>query len=307
MNTETTSSFAERVQQILDAQIVRTAPLRGGCIGNVLKATLDDDRKVVIKTMDRPACGEGDLEIEGWMLQYLRENSDLPVPEVFHSSPDLLVMQFLPGDSRFSSRAEENAAELLAALHAVGSAPLATGKEKPPHGRRVLFGLERDTLIGGLRQSNTQTKSWLEFFAEQRIMDMARKAHQEGKVSLSLLHRLENFCNQLDKWLEEPPHPSLLHGDAWTTNILASGNRITGFVDPAVYYGHPEIELAFTTLFGTFGEPFFKRYNQLRPIPEGFFELRRDLYNLYPLLVHVRLFGTEYLSGIERTLKRIGC
>lgn len=89
--------------------------------------------------------------------------------------------------------------------------------------------------------------------------------------------------------------------------MLASGNRITGFLDPALYYGHPEIELAFTTLFNTFGEAFFNRYQELTPIPPGFFELRRDLYNLYPLLAHVNIFGGGYIAPIEETLKRIGC
>ncbi len=79
-----------------------------------------------------------------------------------------------------------------------------------------------------------------------------------------------------------------------------------GFVDPAIYYAHPEIELAFTTLFGTFERPFFDRYHELRPIAPGFFEERRDIYNLYPLLVHVRLFGGSYVSSVERTLRQFG-
>lgn len=287
-----TASFPERIHHALGAEIIKTTPLHGGCIGTVLKAELDDGRAVVIKTQDLPTRDNGALlDIEGWMLQYLRENSDLPVPEVFHASPDLLVMQFLPGESRFNPKAEAHAAELLAALHGY---------------RHTHYGLERDTLIGGLHQPNDLSDSWLEFFAEHRILHMAKEAHKEGKVSLALLHRLENMCGELDQWLQEPEGPSLLHGDAWTTNILAQGDRITGFLDPAIYYGHPEIELAFTTLFGTFGKPFFERYHELRPIPDGFFELRKDIYNLYPLLVHVRLFGSSYLSGIEQVLKRLG-
>ena len=92
----------------------------------------------------------------------------------------------------------------------------------------------------------------------------------------------------------------------WTGNILCRGDRIAGFVDPAVYYGDAEIELAFSTLFGTFGQPFFRRYQELRPLEPGFFEQRRDLYNLYPLLVHVRLFGGSYVDSVDRTLSRFG-
>ena len=85
-----------------------------------------------------------------------------------------------------------------------------------------------------------------------------------------------------------------------------SDGRVTAFIDPAVYYGHPETELAFITLFNTFGDPFFDAYHALRPIRPGFFELRRDIHNLYPLLVHARLFGSSYLDGVERVIARLG-
>ncbi|HFE66189.1 MAG TPA: fructosamine kinase, partial [Chloroflexi bacterium] len=120
------------------------------------------------------------------------------------------------------------------------------------------------------------------------------------------LSRMERFCGHLDEWLAEPARPSLIHGDVWTTNVLAAGDRITGFVDPAIYFADPEIELAFTTLFGTFGQPFFRRYEEIRPLPPGFFDTRRDIYNLYPLLVHARLFGGGYGSSVESTLRRFG-
>ena len=135
---------------------------------------------------------------------------------------------------------------------------------------------------------------------------MADAALREGSLTREFHRRLRAFADRLDSFLEEPPHPSLLHGDVWTTNMLARDGRITAFLDPAVYYGHPEIELAFSTLFGTFGDVFFERYTALRPIPSGFFELRRDIYNMYPLLVHTRMFGSSYLNGIDHTLRRLG-
>ena len=89
-------------------------------------------------------------------------------------------------------------------------------------------------------------------------------------------------------------------------NILVEGGRVAAFIDPAISYSHAEVELAFGTLFGTFTERFFDAYRSARPIDDGFFEARRDLYNLYPLLVHARLFGAGYLAQIDATLRRFG-
>lgn len=272
----------------LATAVVDVSSLSGGCIGQVYRLTLADGRVVVAKVDE---SGAAKLPIEAIMLTYLREHSELPVPTVIHSGPTLLLMTHIDGESRFSAAAQTSAAEHLAALH---------------NHTAAAFGLEYDTLIGGLHQPNPWTASWLAFFAEHRLAYMAGEGVRAGRLPESLRRRVIALADHLDDWLEEPPAPSLIHGDVWTTNVLATGDRVTGFLDPAIYYAHPEVELAFTTLFGTFGPPFFERYNSLRPIRPGFFEVRRDLYNLYPLLVHVRLFGGSYVGSVERVLRGVG-
>ena len=178
--------------------------------------------------------------------------------------------------------------------------PRSTTSRRPPSG------YERDTLIGGLAQPNPQNASWLAFFAEHRLIHMARDAYEAGRLPAATLGRVETLAGRLDRWLVEPSRPSLIHGDMWGGNVLAKGGRVAGFVDPALYYADPEIELAFSTLFSTFGRAFFERYGALRPLRPGFFEERRELYNLYPLLVHTRLFGGAYAASVARTLDRFG-
>jgi len=143
------------------------------------------------------------------------------------------------------------------------------------------------------------------FFRDHRLLFMARQAHAEGALPASMLGRIETLAERLGDYLIEPAFPSLLHGDLWTGNVLTRQGRIAGFVDPAISFGHPEIELAFATLFGTFGKSFFAAYEELMPLEPGFHELRSSLYNLYPRLVHVRLFGAGYLAGIDATLARL--
>lgn len=276
------------IEEIAGMTIQRITPLHGGMIGQVYRVQLTDDRLLVAKVAD---SGATTLDIEGYMLRYLAEHSDLPVPEVLHDAPNLLVMTFIEGHSHLDSAVQQHAADLLAALHDV---------------RADQFGLERDTLIGGLHQPNTSTDSWIAFFREYRLHYMARMAHESGRLSSNLRQRIETFSNRLESLIDEPAHPALIHGDMWTTNILAHQGRVTGFVDPAIYYAHPEIELAFSTLFGTFGDDFFNRYQEHHPLTPGFFEERCDIYNLYPLLVHVRLFGGGYAPQVDAILRRFG-
>src|SRR3712207_6645657 len=135
----------------------------GGCIGEVYRVELADGTPLVAK-LDRE--GESHLEREAYMLRYLRENSELPVPEVFHGSETLLLIEFVEGSSRFSEEAEHHAAELLSALHGITAGA---------------YGHERNTLIGSLDQPNPWTESWIEFFREHRLLYLARVAHAMGR------------------------------------------------------------------------------------------------------------------------------
>jgi len=280
--------IAEGVEVALGERLKSARPMGGGCIGEVYKVELEDGTPLVAK-VDRE--GESHLERESYMLCYLREKSDLPVPEVYHGSETLLLMEYIQGSSRFSKKAEHHAADLLAALHDITSAT---------------YGHERDTLIGSLNQPNPPTETWAEFFRDHRLMYMANVANEAGRLPTEDLRRAERLAERLGDLIGEPNPPALIHGDVWSANVLARGERITAFLDPALYYADPEIELAFISLFDSFGSAFLERYAEIRGIDSAFFETRRDLYNLYPLLVHTYYFGGGYLDSVRNTLGQFG-
>lgn len=282
----------QRLDTILGANVRSRVPLSVGFGLTGAVATLSDGRRVAVKARTNDSARGASLALEGAMLSDLARLSDLPVPQVYATEPDLLVMDYIDNDGGpITPAVERHAATLIAQLHATP---------------RETFGYGRDTLIGPLHQPNPTSDRWVPFFRDHRLLHMANAAREEGALPASVYGRLERLAQRLDTYLTEPPHPSLLHGDLWTGNVLVKDNRIAGFIDPAIYCGHPEIELAFSTLFGTFGRAFFDAYEEALPLEPGFHDLRRDIYNLYPLLVHVRLFGGGYLSGIERTLAKLG-
>jgi fructosamine-3-kinase len=285
-------TLIDQLEAVLGSPVAETAslPVGFGLDGAVVR--LADGRRLAVKAVAERSARKATLDIEAYMLSELERLSELPVPHVHYADASLLVMDYIETDGGGITRSvERHAGALIAELHAV---------------KRDRFGYERDTLIGPLHQPNPQSDRWVPFFRDHRLLYMARQAHEEGALPSRMLARIERFAEQIENYLGEPAHPSLLHGDLWTGNVLVRGGKIAGFVDPAIYCGHPEIELAFATLFGTFGAAFFAAYEERLPLEPGFHEVRRDIYNLYPLLVHVRLFGSGYLARIDSTLAKLG-
>jgi fructosamine-3-kinase len=277
----------QAIESAAHKKIRHAHPLSGGCVSEVLLVEFEDGTTAVAKSGGPNAW----LPLEAWMLGYLKQESRLPVPAVLHAADDLLLLEYLESGDAIDAQAQIHAADLLADLHGI------TAPE---------FGLSRDTVIGGLPQPNPRSQSWIGFFRDSRLVYMARLARDESRIDSGLLKRIESLAARLGEFLEEPAAPALIHGDMWGGNVLCRRGRVAGFIDPAIYYADPEIELAFSTLFSTFGDSFFARYREHRQIRPGFFETRRDIYNLYPLLVHVRLFGGGYAHAVEQTLRRFG-
>jgi fructosamine-3-kinase len=274
---------------VLGRRVRATRPLGGGCLFDVRAVDLDDGERVVVKS---GAGGlPGQLAVEARMLADLRA-AEVAVPEVLAVDDDQLVLSWIDHDGRGLDAAGRDAlADQLAALHA-----------RPQSG----FGYDYDTVIGSLPQPNPPAPTWRAFFRDHRLLGPARAARDEGVLDPSVHRRLEALAPRLDELIVEPPHPELLHGDLWAGNVLALGGRPVAWIDPAVYRGHGEIELAFGLLFGPFDRRSIDRYAERRPPAPGFQPARCAIYQIYHLLNHLRLFGRTYLSPIVNRLETLG-
>jgi fructosamine-3-kinase len=252
------------------AAVVRTAPLHGGDIGEVVRAELADGRTVVVKSTSYDA----DLEAEG--LHALAE-AGAPVPAVLDVQPHRLILEHVSGPADWATLGRS-----LAQVH---------------RHTAERFGWHRDNVIGPLRQRNGWRDRWPEFHVEQRL------APYLGDLPSDLAARLERaMTGPLPRLLDHDAPASLVHGDLWTGNVVAG----RWLIDPAVHHADREVDLAMLTLFGDAPAALHRAYAEAWPLDPGW-ERRRPALQLAPLLVHVRLFGGGYIASVARRLDAIGC
>lgn len=162
------------------------------------------------------------------------------------------------------------------------------------------FGHDMDNYMGSLQQSNTKYTDWNSFFVEERLKKQVSLA--SGYFSSSDFAAFERLYTRLDELLPVEP-PAMLHGDLWGGNYMVTPDGKACLIDPAAYYGHREVDIAMTTLFGGFDEHFYASYQEEYPLEKGW-QARLDIFKLYPLLIHLNLFGSGYLGSIVSIIRR---
>jgi len=232
------------------------------------------------------------FETEALGLQLFRDPNIISVPEVIgygEARPyQFLLLEFI-NQSPPSKNYWSEFGKQLAQIHRI---------------RGRLFGLHRDNYMGSLPQSNEESDSWSSFFIKRRLQPQVQRAQNAGLLDSKSVKAFELLYKNLQDLLPEE-EPALLHGDLWSGNLITNSDGGPCLIDPAVYYGNREVDLAMTRLFGGFSQEFYDAYHEAFPLPPNDFD-RVDLYNLYPLLVHLNLFGSSYLPGIKATLRRFG-
>lgn len=283
------ASLLERIEAETGLRPAAAEPLGGGSINRAARLTTPGGT-LFLKWNEREPKRMFRLEADG--LELLRTaNSGLRIPSVIavgdalDGDPGFLLLEYIEPATGDGNDFEQFGS-LLAGLHG---------------NRAMQYGLDRNNYIGRLPQSNTRHDSWTEFFIRERIEPQIRSAVDHQGLNPSLLSNWERLASRLDE-IFPVAEPSLIHGDLWGGNFLFDQNRQPVLIDPAVYYGHPEMELAFTRMFGGFSESFYRGYEQAASLAPDFSN-RVEIYNLYPLLVHANLFGGSYLRSTETFLQ----
>jgi fructosamine-3-kinase len=273
---------------LLGLQILQLQPIAGGDISTVYRIETKNQQFIVKSSVSQSANEMFQAEKNG--LEVIRSCNTIKVPEVFffnrHANTSFLIMEFvdskraLPGD--FTRLGEQ-----VAELHKNSD---------------LYFGWQQDNFIGSLPQLNRRADSWSSFFVLQRLFPQLKLAISQKLLDKNDLPNIEKVI-EICESLFSPFRPALLHGDLWSGNYLISKEGIPFLIDPAVYYGHSEVDLAMTRLFGGFNQAFYDAYDNSLPPQTGRGE-RCELYQLYYLLVHLNLFGRSYYSSVKRIIDR---
>jgi len=166
------------------------------------------------------------------------------------------------------------------------------------------YGFAEDNFIGEMPQQNPWHDTWPAFFRACRLEPQAAWARERGVWQAAWDAPFAQLLEALPELLPATPTPSLVHGDLWGGNVLMTGSRDAALIDPAVYHGHREVDLAMTELFGRFSPPFYAAYEEAWPVDEGYAS-RRPVYNLYHLLNHLNIFGSGYARSVEETMRAV--
>jgi fructosamine-3-kinase len=273
---------------VMDIRPLDFSFMAGGCInpGGRLRTS---SRDLFLKWNDAPQL-DAMFAAEARGLQLLRDTHTIAIPEVVGTgawqNKQFLLLEFMHQVTPVA-RFWADFGEHLAALHRVHS---------------DLFGLDHDNYLGSLVQSNGQHVSGVDFFVSQRLRVQVKLAIDAGYLDKASAKQFETLYKKLPSLLPDEK-PCLVHGDLWRGNLIGNNNGRPCLIDPAVYYGSREVDLAMTRLFGGFDATFYAAYQEVNPLTPGFAE-RVDLYNLYPLLAHLNLFGQAYRAQIDGILRR---
>ncbi|NVB42246.1 fructosamine kinase family protein [Pseudenhygromyxa sp. WMMC2535] len=289
----------------LGAGVARARAIAGGSINAAWAVTLSDGREVFVKARSSSGAPAEMFAAEVHGLEWLRAaiselgsafgDVQLRVPEVLACDPRgrFLVLELLePGPAKRDF--DERLGRGLAALHRSGAALPG-------------FGLEQDNFIGSLEQRNAPAaagEDWPSFYRERRLAPLVALAAEQGLVDARLRRAFELLYARLEDRCGPPEPPARLHGDLWAGNLHRDAQGLPALIDPAVYAGHREVDLAMMRLFGGFSPRVFAAYEEAYPLSPGA-EARVDLYQLYPLLVHAVLFGASYLDAVVGALARL--
>lgn len=282
-------ALLDHIGHALDQQIDHCVGVSGGDISRAYLLEAGKERFFAKVNEDPIALDMFIVERKG--IEEISDTKTISTPEVMAvdrlGNNAFLVMEYIDNQRPGSIHSAKLLGTHLAEMHRV---------------RAKSFGWAWDNFIGTLPQSNQERESWTDFYVNGRLWPQLSLALSQGRIKKTEIPSVERMIEVCAPFFQDVT-PGLIHGDLWSGNYLISKEGKPYLIDPAVYYGHGEVDIAMSRLFGGFDAAFYDSYHEVLPMTDGYTE-RMDIYQLYYLLVHLNLFGSSYYGSVMRIMKR---
>lgn len=275
-------------KQGLNISISSVSPVGGGSINQAFCLQTSEKKYFIKYNTSAAHPNMFSSEFEGLQLMLQTKTIHIPNSEYFFEGKiySFILLEWIE-QKAYEENFWRSFAEKLAEMHKNTASK---------------FGLHFDNYMGSLPQNNSQRDSFTDFFIENRLEPQFTLARNHGFLSSKQIRQAEKLYKELNA-IFPYEKPALVHGDLWSGNFMNDQKGEAVLIDPAVYFGHREIDIAMTTMFGGFSSEFYHAYAQTFPMENGW-EQRLKFYNIYPILIHINLFGASYLPSLEKILSK---
>ena len=281
-----------RIETLINNKKIIYSKLLSDSFGiNCVKIITEDKKKYIVKYYEKKNSNFNAIKSEADNLLYFNNLNQKYFPFVHNKNSNYLIISFINNNSLKPDKIEDDLLNAIVSIHKF---------------KKKYYGFNFDTQIGGLKQDNTKSTNWVEFYREKRLGYIYDLINSSLPMEMSMNKKIEILLKKLDNFIPSSPQASLLHGDLWEGNILFKNKKFVGFIDPGTFYGHNELEIAYLTWFNPnfIKNGFLDEYNNIINIDKEY-KNYEPIYQLYYSLLNVYLWDRKYIEDVERLLKKI--